>query len=84
MNVVPFPTVNTADLPAALRWYAQAIEDGRVDAASALLVLHHGRRVLPSPIHLGAPLSHFEVIGVLQTAALRAQGVLFNVGDPSR
>lgn len=81
MSVVPFPTVNTADMPAALRWYAQAIEDGRVRADAAVLVLYHGPRILPSPIHLGAELSHFEVAGLLHTAAIRTQGVTFKTGD---
>ena len=80
MNVVQFPTVNTADLPAALRWYAQAIESGQIAAASAVLVLHHGRNILPSPIRLGAELSQYEVSGLLHTATLRTQGVAFHVG----
>lgn len=80
MNVVQFPTVNTADLPAALRWYAQAIESGQIAAHAAVLVLHHGHNILPSPIHLGADLTHFEVSGLLHTAALRTQGVAFHVG----
>ena len=79
-RVVQFPTVNAADMPAALRWYAQAIEDGQVQASSAMLVLYHGPQILPSPIHLGATLSPFEVSGLLHAATLRTQGVAFNVG----
>lgn len=81
MNVAPFPTVNPTDLPAALRWYAQALESGQVTAESAVLVLHHGRNILPSPIHLGAPMSHMEVAGMMHAATLRTQGVAFNVGS---
>lgn len=86
MNVVQFPTVNTADLPAALRWYAQAIESGQIEADAAVLVLHHGRasdarRRLPrrSTEDMTIPIPNLSVTGWLKIAGAVAivAGVLW-------
>jgi hypothetical protein len=80
-KILPFPTVDAANLPAALRWYAAAAEDGRLDAASVVLVVHHGEHHLPGLIGLGAPLNRYETAGILAQALLRAQAVAFRGAD---
>lgn len=77
-DVIQFPRpVDVTDLAAALRWYADKIEEGRLTPESILLVVHHGQQYMPEIVGLGQPLNRLECAGVLGQAYLRTQAVAF-------